>query len=446
LMAGVERPLIMTSGNLSEEPIARDNDEALSRLDGIADYFILHNREIFSRYDDSVVMYEAGSKRMLRRARGYAPYPVQLPFDMPQLLGVGAQEKNTFCLTRDDNAFVSQHIGDMENLETVEHFENTIRLYEKMFRITPEAIVCDLHPDYVASKWAEQEASKLELPLIKVQHHHAHIAACLAENAVQGKVIGVALDGTGYGADGKIWGGEFLVADMADYERAAHLEYLPLPGGEAAVKKPYRTVIGYLYRLFGEDGLTKAAGCLRGVEGSEIDIIKQQIDRGLNTPETSSAGRLFDAVAAIIGVRSEIQYDAQAAIELEMAAEDVETKDSYPFDIVVNGSVRVVRLRRLFEGIVDDMANGVGTAEIAARFHNTVVDIISDVCQSLRNDRGLDTVALSGGCFMNRRLLRQAVERLSSDGFKVYAHREIPTNDGGISLGQVVVAKVLISK
>ncbi|MEN8615142.1 carbamoyltransferase HypF [Dehalogenimonas sp. THU2] len=446
MMAGIDRPLIMTSGNLAEEPIAAGNAEALSRLDGIADYFILHNREIFSRYDDSVVIHEAGSKRMLRRARGFAPYPIRLPSDIPQLLGVGAQEKNTFCLTRDDNAFISQHIGDMENLETVEHFENTLRLYEKMFRITPEAIACDLHPDYAASKWAEVEASRRELPLIKVQHHHAHIASCLAENAADGKVIGVAFDGTGYGDDGKIWGGEFLIADLAGYQRAAHLEYLPLPGGEAAVRKPYRTAIGYLYRLFGQNGLTKATACLRGVEGSEIDLIKQQVDRGLNTPETSSAGRLFDAVAAILGIRTEIQYDAQAAVELEMAAEGVDTLDTYPFDIIVENAVRIIRLKRLFESIFDDIENGVATAEIAARFHNAVVDIIDQVCHSLKDDKGLNSVALSGGCFMNRRLLRQTIERLSNSGFKVYAHREVPTNDGGISLGQVAVAAATSTK
>ncbi len=440
LMAATGRPLVMTSGNLSEEPIARDNDEALSRLRGIADYFILHNREIFSRYDDSVVMYEAGSKRMLRRARGYAPYPIRLPFEAPQILGVGAQEKNTFCLTRDDNAFVSQHIGDMESLETVEHYEDIFALYKKMFRIKPEAVACDLHPDYVTTKLAENEAFKNDLPLIRVQHHHAHIASCLVENNVQGKVIGVALDGTGYGADGKIWGGEFLVADTQGYERAAHLEYLPLPGGEAAVKKPYRTAIGYLYRLFGAEGLTRAASCLRDVEGSEIDLIKQQIDRRLNTPETSSAGRLFDAVAALIGVRRSIQYDAQAAIELEMTAEGIDSGTAYPFDIDVKGGVRVIRLAKLFQAILDDMTAGVAVPEVAARFHNTMVDITLNICEAIKQDTGINTVALSGGCFMNRRLLRQSIDLLTESGFDVYAHMDVPTNDGGISLGQVAVA------
>jgi hydrogenase maturation protein HypF len=440
LMADVDRPLVMTSGNLSEEPIARDNAEALSRLNTIGDYFILHNREIFSRYDDSVVMYEAGAKRMLRRARGFAPYPIRLAQPVPQILGTGAQEKNTFCLTRDDNAFVSQHIGEMENLDTIEHFENTLGLYKKMFRIEPKMIACDLHPDYFTTKWAEAEASRLGLPLLKVQHHHAHIASCLAENGVEGKAIGVALDGTGYGADGKIWGGEFLVADLSGFDRAVHLEYLPLPGGEAAVKKPYRTAVGYLYHLFGREGLTIAARCPGYGDRSEMELIKRQIDRKLNVPETSSVGRLFDAVSALLGIRRWIQYDAQAAIELEMAAEGIATDASYPFDIEDDGGHRVIRVKKLFEALIDDIDSGVSTPEMAARFHNSVVDIIEKACQIIRVDTGLDAVALSGGCFMNRRLVRQAIERLSKLGFQVYTHRDVPTNDGGISLGQAIVA------
>jgi hydrogenase maturation protein HypF len=446
LMAEVGRPLVMTSGNMSEEPIARDNAEALARLDKIPDYFILHNREIFSRYDDSVVMHEAGAARLLRRARGYAPYPVRLKTPGQQILGVGGQEKNTFCLTRDDNAFMSQHLGDMENSETVEHFEATLELYQKMFRIEPHAIACDPHPDYFTTKWAEAESERCGLPLIKVQHHHAHIASCLAEFGVTGKVIGVAMDGTGYGADGKIWGGEFMVADTQGFERAAHLEYLPLAGGETAVRKPYRTAVGYIYRLFGEAGLTRSRTCLRDVEGSEVELIRQQIDRSLNAPETSSAGRLFDAVSALLGVRKEIQYDAQAAIELEMAAEGIETEASYPFDIDVEGRHRVIRLRPLFQAILDDLEGGEEAPVISARFHNTMVDIIAKMCDIIRGDSGLDAVALSGGCFMNRRLLRTCIDRLTGSGFTVYAHRDVPSNDGCISLGQVAVAAAALAR
>jgi len=441
LMSEVNRPLVMTSGNMSEEPIARDNKEALSRLGNIADYFILHNRDIFSRYDDSVTMFEAGSKRMLRRARGFAPSPVRLTSPAPQMLGVGAQEKNTFCLTRDDNAFISQHIGDMENEETFEHFEKTLDLYKTMFRVEPQLIACDMHPEYFATKWAEVEASRSGLPVIKVQHHHAHVASCLAENGIDEKVIGVALDGTGFGADGKIWGGEFLVADTTDYERMAHLEYLPLAGGEAAIKKPYRVTAGYLYRLFDDQGLTIATRCLRDVEGAEFGLIKQLVDRGLNSPVTSSAGRLFDAVSSLLGICREIKYEAQAAIELEMAAEGVETRASYPFNLETDSGHKVIRLSRLFEGLIADIDAGIPVPEIAARFHNAIVDIIIRTCDIIRSERRLTKVALSGGCFMNRRLLRLSIERLSARGFEVYAHREVPTNDGGISLGQVAVAK-----
>ena len=440
LMAEVGRPLIMTSGNLAEEPIARDNEEALARLGGIADYFLLHDREICSRYDDSVIMYEAGAPRLLRRARGYAPYPVRLAETGPQVLAVGAQEKNTFCLTRDDHAFVSQHLGDLESLETMDHFEETLALYRRMFRIRPEAVVADLHPDYVSSRWAEQSAADTGVPLLRVQHHHAHIASCLAENRTGDPVIGIALDGTGYGDDGRIWGGEFLEVSPDGFRRLAHLEYLPLPGGETAVRRPWRTAAGYLYRLFGADGLTDVERCLRGVNRSELEVLARQVDNGLNTPETSSAGRLFDAVAALVGIRGEIQYDAQAAVELEAAAEGVDTFGGYPFDIDQAGGVRVVRLARLFRALLDDIGRGTGAPETAARFHNTVVDIIVRICAEIRIETGLTATALSGGCFMNRRLLRQSIAGLEAEGFTVYTHREVPANDGGNSLGQAVVA------
>jgi len=254
LLRDVGLPLVMTSGNLSEEPIARDNDEALKRLSGIADYFLVHNRDIYSRYDDSVAMAERGTNQLLRRARSYAPYPITLPFRTRQVLGCGAEEKNTFCLTKDNYAFVSQHIGDMENMETLEHFDNTISLYKRLFHIEPEIVACDVHPDYLATNYA-QELAAAGMKLVPVQHHHAHIASCLADNGLEGPVIGVAFDGTGMGADGKIWGGEFLVADYSNCRRAGHLEYLPLPGGDAAIKKPYRTAIGYVLTLLGEDGL-----------------------------------------------------------------------------------------------------------------------------------------------------------------------------------------------
>ncbi len=295
-------PLVMTSGNLSEEPIARDNDEALRRLSGIADYFLLHNRDIYSRYDDSVAVVERGTSQLVRRARSYAPYPIQLTFKAKQVLGCGAEMKNSFCLTRDNYAFLSQHIGDMENMETLEHFDSTISLYKRLFRIEPEIIAHDFHPDYLSTKYA-QELERSGVRLVPVQHHHAHIVSCMADNKVKSPVIGVALDGTGMGSDGHIWGGEFLVTDYRSFNRVGHLEYLPLPGGDAAIKKPYRIAIGYILSLLGENILNQELAFLNQINVTEVEIIKRQVERKINSPLTSSMGRLFDAISALIGIR-----------------------------------------------------------------------------------------------------------------------------------------------
>jgi hydrogenase maturation protein HypF len=457
-------PLVMTSGNLSEEPIARDNDEALRRLSGIADYFLVHNRDIYSRYDDSVAMVERGTSQLLRRARSYAPYPIRLPFKTRQVLGCGAEDKNTFCLTKDNYAFVSQHIGDMENMETLEHFDSTISLYKRLFHIEPEIIACDLHPDYLATKYA-QELGVAGMKLVPVQHHHAHIASCLADNGLEGPVIGVTFDGTGMGADGKIWGGEFLVADYRNFRRAGHLEYLPLPGGDAAIKRPYRTAIGYILTLLGEDALAAVIATLNQVKGKqsqlasigqvtevEIEVIKRQIERKINSPLTSSMGRLFDAMSALLGVRGEIDYEGQAAVELEMAAyssviatsvsdEVISTaQESYPYRIVEGEGIRIVRLKDLLSAVIEDLQQGVSRGRISVKFHNTVAGMINEMCRLIADETGITQVALSGGVFQNRLLLRKAVGLLESSGFQVFAHRQVPCNDGGISLGQAVIA------
>jgi hydrogenase maturation protein HypF len=433
-------PLVMTSGNLSEEPIASDNDEALRRLKGIADYFLMHNRDIYARYDDSVYTVEDGQPRAVRRARGYAPYPVFLPFKARQILACGAEDKNTFCLTRDEHAFLSQHIGDMENEETLEHFENTIQLYKKLFRVEPEIIAYDLHPEYLATKYALEAGAKAGLKLIPVQHHHAHIAGCLAENGVKDRVIGVALDGTGYGTDGTLWGGEFLLADCKDFQRVGHLEYVPLPGGAAAIKKPYRLALSYLYTLLGEDFSLEGLP-LAGLEPAEIEIIKQQLKRKINSPLTSSAGRLFDAVSALAGVRREIDYEAQAAIELEMLAPDrIDKAGAYPFSIEVEGGMGVVKLRELLLGVVGDIRNKVPVPEISLKFHHTVAEIVTGMCKMIAKESNIRRVGLSGGVFQNRLLLQLATAALKREGFEVLTHRLVPANDGGISLGQAVVA------
>jgi len=440
LLRDTNLPLVMTSGNLSEEPIARDNDEAIRKLHGIADYFLLHNRDIYSRYDDSVTIVEGGKARIIRRARGCAPYPIPLPFRARPVLACGVEEKNTFCLTKDDHAFLSQHIGDMENWETLEHFENTITLYQRLFRIQPEIIACDMHPDYLSTKWAKEMSEKNSLPLIPVQHHHAHVVSCMVDNEVQEPVIGVAFDGTGYGADSRIWGGEFLVADYHRFQRKGHLEYLPLPGGAAAINRPYRTAIGYLYTLLGEGALSRELPCLSSVDGLELDLIKKQIDKGLNTPLTSSCGRLFDAVSALLGIRGQIDYEAQAAVELEMAAYDGQAEGAYPFTVDIEDGVRVIKLGELFSAILSDLSRGVPPYEISDRFHNTVAQIVREACSQIASETGIDRVVLSGGVFQNRLLMRKVIAALDAAGLVPITHSQVPCNDGGVSLGQVVIA------
>jgi len=435
-------PLVMTSGNLSEEPIAKDNDEAIRRLSRIADYFLVHNRDIYASYDDSVTIVERDASQIIRRARGYAPYPIHLSFSSQQILGCGAELKNTFCLTRDEYAFLSQHIGDMENLETMEHFENSIAVYKKLFRIEPNIVAHDLHPEYLSTKYAQELAAKsANIRLVPVQHHHAHIVSGMVDNGLESPVIGVAFDGTGYGADGNIWGGEFLIADYQRFTRMGHLEYLPLPGGAAAIKKPYRITIGYLLSLLGEAALNQDLPFLKQADSLEIDIIKKQIEKKINSPLTSSCGRLFDAVSALIGVRGEIEYEAQAAIELEMVAYDgIDEAGSYPFSIVDQNGLSLVKLQELFSAIICDLQSGANKAKISIRFHNTVARMISQLCRIISDKTGIAQVVLTGGVFQNRLLLRKTVSRLETSGFTVFTHHQVPCNDGGISLGQAVIA------
>jgi hydrogenase maturation protein HypF len=440
----------MTSGNLSEEPIARDNDEALKRLSGIADYFLTHNRDIYSRYDDSVAMVERGTSQLIRRARGYAPFPIRLPFKTRQVLACGAEDKNTFSLTKDNYAFLSQHIGDMENMETLEHFDSTISLYKKLFHIQPEIVAHDLHPDYLATKYA-RELGESGIKLIPVQHHHAHIASCMADNGLESPVIGVAFDGTGMGVDGNIWGGEFLIVDYLSCRRAGHLEYLPLPGGAAAIKKPYRAAVGYILTLLGENAVDRDLPVMRRVDDAEIEVIKRQIERKINSPLSSSMGRLFDAISALVGIRGEIDYEGQAAVELEMAAHSSvsarkldgaisDASQSYPYCILEDKGIKIVRLKDLLSAVIEDLQKGISKGTISVKFHNTVTQMINEMCRSIADDTGIAQVALSGGVFQNRLLLRKTVRLLENSGFQVFTHRQVPCNDGGISLGQAVIA------
>jgi len=459
LLRDTGRPLVMTSGNLSEEPIAKDNDEALQRLAPLADAFLLHNRDIYARYDDSVLHVvptipwrngdtpaDGQTVQFLRRARGYAPFPVRLPFTTTPVLATGPQLKNTFTLTRDAYAFMGQHIGDMENLETLEHYEAALATYQHLFRLEPQAVICDLHPDYLTTRFAEDYARRHHLPPpLHVQHHHAHIAACLADNgwpAGAGDVIGVAFDGTGYGEDGTIWGGEWFVGGYDGFRRAAHLEYLPLPGGDAAIHHPWRIAVAYLYTLLGVENFPAGIFC-----PSDALTVRQQIAHRLNTPLTSSMGRLFDAVSALLGFNHEATYEAQAAIQLETAAlkrhsaahfTDV---PAYPFDIEPQpDGVLIVRAATLLDAILADIGRGVDRDVIALRFHAASADMLTRVCERLRAASGLQTVTLSGGVFQNRLLLALALSRLRAAGFTVLIHHQAPCNDGGVSLGQAVLA------
>lgn len=428
-------PLVMTSGNLSEEPIAKDNGEALERLDTIADVFLFHNRDIYARYDDSVVqvLSEAPSRPyMLRRARGYAPFPVTLPHDVGQLLAVGPHLKNTFALTRERYAFVSQHIGDLDDWDTLQHYQNTLETYLRLFRMEPQRVVCDSHPDYLSTRIAEEFARERNLPApTRVQHHRAHIAACLADNGwslEQGPVIGIALDGTGYGDDGLIWGGEWFIGDYRHLERVFWIEPLPLPGGEAAIHQPWRIAIAYV--------LTLAPHLYPdNFYAREAPLIQQQIARGLNVPYTTSMGRLFDAVSALLGVRPTTSYEAQAAIELQHLAAQGKAETAYPFTL----EGQTIRLSPLFEALLQDRVRDVAIPDIAARFHLTITEMILQTCEFLRTQTGISTVALSGGVFQNDLLLNWGLARLRDRDFNVLIHRQVPCNDGGIALGQAIL-------
>jgi len=433
-------PLVMTSGNLSEEPIAAHNDEAIQRLGAIADFFLLHNRDIHSRYDDSVAIVERGEVQLVRRARGYAPYPVLLHFRAEPVLACGAELKNTFCLTRDNHAFVSQHIGDMENLETLEHFERTVELYQRLFRVDPEIVACDMHPDYLATRYARAMAERWPgMIVVPVQHHHAHVVSCMADNGVSEPVIGVALDGTGYGTDGAVWGGEFMLADYRRFRRVGHLEYVPLPGCDAAVRRPYRMAVSYLLSTLGESSLIPGLPLMKYPGKEEMTLLRRQVERGLNSPLTSSCGRLFDAVAALVGLRGIVYYEAQAAAELEAVADEA-TAGEYPFSICEREGLSTVLLGELFRALLADMAGGTPASGVSARFHRTVSRMIAEMCRRIAAASGIRKVALSGGVFQNRLLLRLVVPGLEQAGLEVLTHHEVPTNDGGVSLGQAVVA------
>ncbi len=436
LLGDLGFPLVMTSGNLSEEPIATGNAEALERLDGIADAFLLHDRGIYSRYDDSVTRVVESDVELVRRARGFAPFPLPLPFETDvHILGAGSEQKNTFTLLKDGHAFVSQHIGDLENAETLAAFEETLALYERLFRIRPGIVAYDLHPEYLSTKFA----LGLDIPKIGVQHHHAHIVAVTAEHDVRHDVVGVAFDGTGYGTDGHIWGGEVLVSRWDGFTRFAHLREVPLPGGAAAVRRPARMALGLLAGI--DRGLLDHPGSqelLARMAENERKVILTMIGRSFNSPPTSSMGRLFDAVAAIIGVRDDADYEGQAAIELEAIA-DHHATGSYEFTLA-GASPTVIDSAPVVHALLDDVAAHIPPPVISMRFHRAVVGAIVRVCRKAAAETGSPDVALAGGVFLNRIVLGGAIRGLTATGLRPLTHRRLPTNDGAVSFGQAVVA------
>jgi hydrogenase maturation protein HypF len=449
LAEGGFKALVMTSGNLSEEPIAIDNREAVHRLHGLADYFLVHNRDILLRCDDSVVRVAGGITRQLRRSRGFVPVPVFLKDDRPSVLAVGGELKNTICLTKGKHAFLSQHVGDLENIESYSFFHEAIQHLERILEIRPEIVAYDLHPDYFSTKWALQQSGA---KLVGVQHHHAHIASCMAENHLKGRVIGFALDGTGYGTDGHIWGGEVLIAGYEDFERAAHFEYVPLPGGAAAIREPWRMAVSYLAHYFGRDFLKLEflkldIPFVRQLDRPKVDLLLRMMEQGVNSPLTSSCGRLFDAVAALIGIRQQVNYEAQAAIELEMAMASSEMaspeeESAYPMKLVPEDDHWIVSTRPLFEALLDDLSRNLPVAAISRRFHNGLVEGFVQLATLLRKKNALNRVCLSGGTFHNIYLSERLEARLSEVGFEVFTQKEVPAGDGGLSLGQAVVAAV----
>jgi hydrogenase maturation protein HypF len=436
----VRRPLVMTSGNRTEEPIAISNEEAQRQLGRIADAFLLHNREIVARYDDSVVRVAGETLVFLRRARGYAPLPLALPLPSPKaLLAVGPHLKNTFTLVHGRDAYVSQHIGDLENLETLEHWAVALDAYRRLFRVEPEVAVRDLHPGYVSTRVAGDLGLARILP---VQHHHAHIAAVLAEHGVTERAVGIAFDGTGYGADGNVWGAEFLIADLTGYRRVGHLRYARLPGGDLAARQPWRAALGYLAL---EPAAARAfTGAFAAVRHETREVALRQITQRLNAPLASSLGRLFDAAAAVLGVRQESQYEGQAAMELEALA-GRRTARPLPFPATEGAdSVWVLDPLPLLIALGERRAAGVGVPELAARFHESVAAATDELAARLAARAGLRTIALGGGCFQNARLLVSVRARLEARGLQVLVPQRLSPNDGAVSYGQAAVAAALL--
>lgn len=439
LMRELASPIVATSGNISDEPICIDEHEALNRLGGIADLFLVHNRPIVRHADDSVVRLQLDRELVLRRARGYAPLPLKLHDPAPPMLAVGGHLKNTVALAVRDNVFISQHIGDLETREASEAFHRVITSLESLYECRPEIIVADMHPDYLSTKFAYS----LGPPVIQVQHHYAHIAACMAENELKDPVLGVAWDGTGFGLDGTVWGGEFLVMEDSSFRRAATFRGFRLPGGTAAIREPRRTALGLLYEMLGDELFERHDLVpLQSFREAEAAVLQKMLAQAINSPRTSSAGRLFDAVASIAGLHQQVRFEGQAAMALEFALAQEESHGSYPFEVRDGQSgpegtaLLIADWEPAIRALLDDLRAGVPVSVLSARFHETLVEVIIDVARRVAIPR----VALSGGCFQNMFLTERTVKRLEFEGFQPYWHQRIPPNDGGIAAGQIFAA------
>jgi hydrogenase maturation protein HypF len=434
--------LVATSGNVSDEPIAFKNEDALERLSGIADAFLINDRDIYTRVDDSIVRAVTVGARTevspMRRARGYTPVPLKAPFAMPPLLAVGAELKNTICISRGEELFLSHHIGDLKNDATRRSFEHAIGHMAKLLEVNPEVLAHDMHPGYMSTRFARDQR---QLPTVEVQHHHAHMAACMCEHGLNEPVIGVIFDGTGYGIDGNIWGGEWLIGDYGGFERAAHLEYFRLPGGDKAVEQPYRTALSLLAQTYGGLGELEAVPVVRARDEQERHVLTRMVQAGIGSPLTSSMGRLFDGVSALLGVREECHYEAQAAIELEQLIEPGTRSEPLAWELHRDERPLRVDARPMIAELARLMARGgAKAAELSLRFHCTVVEMVLGTCMEIARRTGLRKVVLSGGVWQNEWLLRGAHETLEQSGFQVHTHRLVPANDGGVALGQAAAA------
>jgi len=439
-----QKPLVMTSANISNEPIIYDNYEAYQRLGKIADYYLVHNRKINIRCDDSVTRVFNYKDYPIRRSRGYAPESIELDYEFrSQVLACGAEQKNTFALAKNKNIYLSQHIGDMENYETLKSFESGIKHFSNIFDVNPEVVGVDYHPDYLSTKFGNQYAEQNELKIINIQHHHAHAVSCMVENKINQPTIALVLDGTGYGLDNTIWGGECLIAEYDKFERIGHLQTIKMPGSTSVIQHPWKMGLSYLYEIFGEECLNLGLPFLENV--SQKQMILEMLKKGLNSPVTSSCGRLFDGVAAICGIRNNVNYEGQAAIEFEQFIVQDENQ-TYPFQISNSDGIIILQWKNVIEYLVKDVLNGEKCSLIALKFHNGLAKGLLDLTIKSRERTNINIVTLSGGVFMNIFLLNKLENLLKNHDFTVFIHNKVPTNDGGISLGQAIIADSTVNK